>query len=110
MSLAVPNAPAGSRPGLGGGVRQVAVAGVAAGATGLGYAWGEARWFALRHATVPVLPPGAPELRVLHLSDLHLAPYQRRKREWLAGLRTLEPDLVVNTGDNIGHRLAIEPV
>ncbi len=51
----------------------LAVAGAAA--IGLGYAWWEARWFTLRHVTMPVLPAGAPELRVLHLSDLHLTPY-----------------------------------
>ena len=90
--------------------RRAAAAVTAAGCTGLGYAWCEARWFALRHVTVPVLPPGAAELRVLHLSDLHLTPYQRRKREWLATLRHLEPDLVVNTGDNIAHRLSVAPL
>ncbi len=89
---------------------RLGAAGVTAGAAGLGYAWGEARWFALRHVTVPVLPAGAPDLRVLHLSDLHLTPYQRRKQEWVASLRTLEPDLVVNTGDNIAHRAAIDPL
>ena len=80
------------------------------GAAGYAYAWWEARWFTLRHATMPVLPPGAPELRVLHLSDLHLAPYQGRKRRWLASLAALEPDLVVNTGDNLAHRDAVAPL
>jgi uncharacterized protein len=47
---------------------------------------------------------------VLHLSDLHLTPYQHRKQEWVASLRTLEPDLVVNTGDNIAHRHAVAPL
>ncbi len=85
-------------------------AAVAAAASGLGYAWWEARWFTLRHVTVPVLPPGAPELRVLHVSDLHLTPYQHRKRRWVASLRALEPDLVVNTGDNIAHMEAVDPL
>jgi len=85
-------------------------AGAAAGAAGLGYAWCEARWFALRHVTVPVLPEGAPDLRVLHLSDLHLTPYQQRKREWIESLRALEPDLVVNTGDNLAHHLSVDPL
>jgi predicted MPP superfamily phosphohydrolase len=89
---------------------RTAAAVTALGSAGLGYAWWEARWFTLRHVVVPVLPPGAPDLRVLHLSDLHLAPYQQRKRDWLASLRTLEPDLVVNTGDSVGHRDAIEPL
>ena len=83
----------------------------AAGVGALAYAsLVEVRWFALRTATVPVLPSDARPLRVLHLSDLHLTPYQRRKREWLATLRHLEPDLVVNTGDNIAHRLSVEPL
>src|SRR3712207_5843536 len=73
---------------------------VGAGAAGLGCAWGEARWFPLRRVTVPALPPGAPELNVLHLSDLHLVPRQGRKRRWIASLAALEPDLVFDTGDN----------
>ncbi|HET6563080.1 MAG TPA: metallophosphoesterase [Marmoricola sp.] len=80
------------------------------GATGYGYMWWEARWFVLRHVTMPVLPSGAPELRLLHLSDLHLTPYQRRKRAWVASLAALEPDLVVNTGDNLAHRDAVAPL
>ena len=75
-----------------------------------GYAWWEARWFTLRRVRVPVLPPGAPELRVLHLSDLHLSPYQHRKRAWLASLAALEPDLVVDTGDNLAHADAVGPL
>ncbi len=79
-------------------------------AAGAAYAWTEARWFTLRTVTVPVLPPRAPDLRVLHLSDLHLTPYQGRKRAWLASLAALEPDLVVNTGDNLAHRRAVGPL
>ncbi len=80
--------------------------GLAAAATvaGIGYSAGvEVRWFALRRATIPVLPPGRSPLRVLHLSDLHLTPTQHRKREWVRRLADLEPDLVVNTGDNLAH-------
>jgi len=80
------------------------------GAAGYAYAWWEARWFTLRHVTLPVLPPGAPELRVLQVSDLHLTPYQGRKRRWVASLAALEPDLVVNTGDNLAHRDAVAPL
>ena len=82
----------------------------AAGAAGLGYAWWEARWFALRHVEVPVLPAGAAELRVLHLSDLHLVPRQQRKLDWIRSLAALEPDLVVNTGDSISDRDAVGPL
>jgi uncharacterized protein len=83
----------------------------AAGALGLGYAAGiEVRWFALRRAEVPVLPAGHRPIRVLHLSDLHLTPSQHRKRAWVAGLASLEPDLVVNTGDNMAHPQAVPTV
>lgn len=59
--------------------------------------------FVLRTYEVPVLPLGAPELRVLHLSDIHLMPRQQRKQQWLAELADLEPDLVIDTGDHISH-------
>ena len=78
-------------------------AGVALGAGVTVYAVWEARAFTLRSVELPVLPSGAQPLRVLHLSDLHLTPGQSRKREWLRSLADLEPDLVVNTGDNLAH-------
>ncbi len=69
-------------------------------------AWGalvEVRWYTLRHVTVPVLPPGQDPLRVLHISDLHLTPTQRRKVDWVRDLATWRPHLVVDTGDNWAH-------
>ena len=66
------------------------------GAAATAYAVCEARAYTLRRVDVPVLPPGQRPLRVLHLSDIHLTPGQRRKRDWLAGLADLEPDLVVS--------------
>ncbi|MFT4009643.1 MAG: metallophosphoesterase [Nocardioidaceae bacterium] len=81
-----------------------------AGIGGLAYAYAESRWFALRTATIPVLPAGKPDLRVLHLSDLHLTPWQRRKQAWVRDLAALEPDLVVNTGDNFGHAEALPSI
>ena len=83
---------------------------VGAGAAGVGYGWLEARWFALRHVSVPVLAPGADPLTVLHLSDAHLVPNQGRKRDWLRGLADLEPDLVVSTGDHLAHHDAVPPL
>src|SRR4051812_88053 len=80
------------------------------GAAGLGYALLEARAFTLRRFTLPVLPPGTRALRVLHVSDLHLVPRQRRKAEWLRGLADLEPDLVVSTGDNLAATDAVPAV
>ncbi|NHC44396.1 metallophosphoesterase [Motilibacter sp. K478] len=74
----------------------------ALGAAGLAYGAGyEARSFRLRRVEVPVLAPGARPLRVLHLSDLHVLPRQGRKIEWVRRLAALEPDLVVDTGDNL---------
>ena len=74
-------------------------AGTAALAYGAGY---EVRAFTLRRAQVAVLPPGARALKVLHVSDMHMTPTQRRKQQWVRDLARLEPDLVVNTGDNLG--------
>lgn len=80
-------------------------------ASGAGsFAWGalvERNRFQLRRASVRVLPAGSRMIRVLHLSDLHQAPWQHRKAEWVKGLARLNPDLIVNTGDNLGHRDSI---
>ena len=69
--------------------------------------WVEPRWFALRRASIPCLPAGSPDLRVLHLSDLHLVPTQWRKRDWVRGLAELDPDLVVHTGDHLAAMDAV---
>ncbi|TFC55093.1 MULTISPECIES: metallophosphoesterase [unclassified Cryobacterium] len=77
------------------------------------FAWGslvERRRFTLREVTVPVLAPGSDPITVLHLSDLHMAPWQRDKQDWVRGLAELKPDLVVNTGDNLGHEDGIAGV
>jgi hypothetical protein len=85
-------------------------AGVVAGVGLTSYALAEARAYTLRRVTVPVLPAGSPDLRVLHLSDIHLTPDQTRKQEWLRQLADLSPDLVVDTGDNLAHRHAVRPL
>jgi uncharacterized protein len=64
------------------------------------------RW-TLRRFDVPVLAPGSAPLRVLHLSDLHMTAGQRSKQEWVASLARLEPDLVVDTGDNLAGMDAV---
>lgn len=80
----------------------------AAGAVGVACAvWGigiERYLFTVREATAAALPPGSAPLRVLHISDAHMAPWQHRKQDWLASLAELEPDLIINTGDNLGHQ------
>ena len=85
-------------------------AGAALGTGLAAYAVWESRAFTLRCATMPVLPAGAKPLRVLHLSDIHMTPSQSRKQEWVRTLADLEPDLVVNTGDNLAHLEALPPV
>jgi predicted MPP superfamily phosphohydrolase len=88
------------------------VTGTAAfGAATLGYAVAiERRHWTLRTAVLPVLTEGARPIRILHVSDLHMLPGQESKQRWVAELARLEPDLVVNTGDNLAHRRAVPAV
>lgn len=85
-------------------------AGVVAGGALASYAAWEARQYTLRRVSVPLLPAGARPIRVLHLSDIHLVPTQARKLAWLSQLALLEPDLVINTGDNLAHRDSVAPL
>jgi uncharacterized protein len=86
------------------------------GATGLGLATLgyasliERRHWTLRTVTLPVLPHNSPSLRILQVSDLHMMPTQQSKQRWVAQLAELEPDLVVNTGDNLAHPKAVPGV
>ncbi|AWT25274.1 hypothetical protein Csp1_04540 [Corynebacterium provencense] len=84
------------------------------------------RDFALREVTAPVLesgtfdrlsrfhgdgrPAGRREFTILHVSDLHMLAHQKMKQRWVSALGALEPDLVVNTGDNLGEREAVPGV
>ena len=75
--------------------------------------WGigiERYLFKVRYEGIKVLPRGADPIRVLHVSDFHLAPWQKRKQAFIRDLIELKPDLVVNTGDNLGHHDAIGPL
>ena len=91
--------------------RSLGTAALGAGGLGVGcLAYGglyEARAFVLRRVTVPVLPAAATPIRVLQVSDLHLTPRSRARQQWVAGLAALEPDLVVDTGDNLAHPGAV---
>ncbi|CAN7443750.1 metallophosphoesterase [Microbacterium liquefaciens] len=86
----------------------------AVGAVGAGAAiWGigiERYLFTVREASIVALPPGAAPLRILHISDAHMAPWQHRKQDWLASLAELKPDLIVNTGDNLGHENGLDGI
>jgi len=66
--------------------------------------------FTLRRHTVPLLAPGSAPLTILHISDLHMMPGQRRKQQFLSDLASLEPDLVLNTGDNLSSERAVPSV
>lgn len=81
------------------------------GAVALGaLVWGtliERQLFTVRRHSLPILPKGSAPIRVLHLSDLHLAPWQSRKMRWVRSLRHLAPDLIISTGDSMGHAEAL---
>ncbi|WP_341941513.1 metallophosphoesterase [Microbacterium sp. LWH10-1.2] len=85
----------------------VGAAGAAAAVWGIGI---ERYLFTVREATASALAPGSAPLRVLHISDAHMAPWQHRKQDWLASLAQLKPDLIVNTGDNLGHRDGLDGI
>lgn len=90
---------------------KTAVAAAGTIAAGIAYAsLIERNAFVMREVTMPVLTPGSASLRVLHLSDFHMRPAQRRKQAWLRELARWEPDLVVNTGDNLAHPKAVPAV
>ena len=76
--------------------------------------WGifvERQLFVIRRDQLRVLPAGSKPIRVVHVADVHMAPWQRRKQRWLRAALENEPyDLVVNTGDNLGHPNGIDPV
>lgn len=88
------------------------LAGLGAAALGT-LAWGaivERNRFMVRRESVPVLDPAARPITVLHLSDLHMAPWQTAKQEWIRSLVDYEPDLIVATGDILGHENGLEGV
>jgi len=68
----------------------------------------EPRSFKLRRFTLPVLRTSGPDVRVLQLSDLHLTPRLKALPAWLARIADTVPfDLVVVTGDALGHPDAV---
>jgi predicted MPP superfamily phosphohydrolase len=86
-------------------------AAVASGAAVTAYAslYERTRW-TLRRFDVPVLAPGSKPLTILQISDLHMTAGQHSKQEWVAGLADLEPDLVIDTGDNLAGFDAVPTV
>ncbi len=53
---------------------------------------------------------GSRPITILHLSDLHMAPWQRAKQDFIRSLAVYEPDLIIDTGDNLGHENGLEGV
>ena len=66
--------------------------------------------YKVREATLPILPPGSPDIRVLHFSDLHLTPRRKREIADIKSFISLNPDLVISTGDFLAHRDAVPVV
>lgn len=92
-------------------VARSGVAALGSAALAIGYAAViERNAFVVRQLTMPVLTPGSSPLRVLHITDIHMRPNQRHKQAWLRELARWEPDLVVNTGDNLAHPKAVPAV
>ena len=83
----------------------------AVGAGSLAYAsLYEVNAYVLRRVEVPILPPGARPIRVLQIADLHLTPRNHQRVAWVSRLAGLEPDLVIDTGDNLSHPDAVPVV
>lgn len=85
----------------------LAATGAAAAVWGVGI---ERQLFTVRRHIVRLLEPGAAPVRILHISDAHMAPWQQRKQRWMSRLAALRPDLVISTGDALGHPDGIEGV
>ena len=67
----------------------------------------ERRWYRLVRRRIPILlTTEAPELTVLHLSDLHLTRRSAAMRRFLSGLPAC--DVCVVTGDIVGEPEAVE--
>jgi uncharacterized protein len=72
--------------------------------------WGifiERAIFVVRKESIRVLPLGSNPITVLQIGDIHMAPWQKSKQRFIQSLDKYPIDLVVNTGDNLGHPKAI---
>lgn len=84
---------------------------VGSAALGAAYASGvERNAFVVRRYSLPLLPAGSTPLKILHVSDFHMMPGQRRKQAFVRSLAALEPDLVIDTGDNLSSPRAVPSV
>ena len=77
-------------------------------ASAFGYV--SARRFGVRFETLPLLPSDHAPLRILHIGDMHLVAGDQRKIDFVRSLAELDPDFIVNTGDNPGAIDAVDDV
>lgn len=79
--------------------------GMGAGALAVGL-WGVAigkNQFRVRQHLAPLLEPGSDPIRILHLSDIHMAPWNTDAVSWIKNLVDTKPHFVIGTGDFLGH-------
>ncbi|MFV8381273.1 metallophosphoesterase [Corynebacterium hindlerae] len=94
-------------------VKKILLSLFGAGLTTMAWGYSELSRFRLKHETLEVFEPGfldGGEFTILHISDLHMLPSHSRKQQWVAALSALNPDLVVNTGDNLSSADAVPAV
>lgn len=78
------------------------------GAAALAYGFLEARLYRTKRYRVPVLPPGARDVTILQVSDLHLRLRRGRLRRFLDSLAAKPHDIVLATGDLLGDPEAVD--
>lgn len=85
---------------------QVVLGSAAAGAVGYGYSTEiEPDWLSVEQLEIPLkkLRPALEGFKIVHMSDIHLHPYTQLEfvQKAVAKANTLQPDLVVLTGDYV---------
>ena len=66
--------------------------------------------YKVQRSILPLLPKGSSDISILHFSDLHLRPGQKRKIADIKSFINLKPDLVISTGDFLAHKDSVGPV
>jgi len=66
--------------------------------------------YKVRTATLPLLPKGSRDIKILHFSDLHLTPNKKREIADIKSFIDHSPDLVISTGDFLAHKDAVKTV
>jgi len=66
--------------------------------------------YKVRNSSLPLLPKGCTDIRILHFSDLHLTPGRKGLIKDIKSWVDLKPDLIISTGDFIAHKDGIKPL